>query len=73
MRIYFNIKTWAGWTIIIMRFQLILNHRTLDMQIPIDITPLHDMPPIHDLDDVDLLGLTPESVNSSQEWLQRWL
>ena len=56
-----------------MRFQLILNHRTLDMQIPIDITPLHDMPPIHDLDDVDLLGLTPESVNSSQEWLQRWL
>ena len=73
MRIYFNITTWAGWTIIIMRLQLILNHRTLDMQMPIDITPLQDMPPIRDLDDVDLLGLTPKSVNSSQEWLQRWL
>ena len=37
------------------------------------MTPLQDVPPIPDLDDVDLLGLTPESVNSSQEWLQRWL
>ena len=37
------------------------------------MTPLQGMPPVPHLDDVDLLRLNPESVNSSQEWLQRWL
>lgn len=32
-----------------------------------------DMPLIPDLDDVEVVALTPDSVNSSAQWLQRWL
>ena len=39
----------------------------------VDMIHLQDMPLIPDLDDVEVVALTPDSVNSSPQWLQRWL